>query len=161
MHPAVPGCEIKQEAAAEPRFELPEGTTYGSPMLCAVRGIGGTLDFAIEIAKDMNRPLYNTFVREQAILTLEDRKRHWTDDPQARKIFAYAKEKADGHPILPRYTVSDVPAHTIVDLAVNVGASHLILGAPRRNMLVKLVPGNLILQVSRFLPEKIHLLAYA
>jgi hypothetical protein len=38
---------------------------------------------------------------EQAILTLEDRKRHWTDDPQARKIFAYVKEKADGHPILP------------------------------------------------------------
>ena len=49
--------------------------------------------------------------------------RRWTDDPQARKIFAYAKEKADGHPILPRYTVSDVPAHTIVDLAVNVGVS--------------------------------------
>ncbi len=38
---------------------------------------------------------------EQAILTLEDRKRHWTDDPKARKIFAYAKEKADGHLILP------------------------------------------------------------
>jgi hypothetical protein len=69
-------------------------------------------------------------------------------------IFGYAKEKADGHPILPRYTVSDIPAHTIVDLAVNVGASHLILGAPRRNMLVKLVRGNLILQVSRFLPRK-------
>jgi hypothetical protein len=46
---------------------LPEGTTYGSPMLCAVRGIGETLDFAMEIAKDMNRPLYVMFVREQAI----------------------------------------------------------------------------------------------
>jgi amino acid transporter len=161
MHPAVPRLEVERPAAAESRSEFPEGETYGSPMLCAVRGIGGTLDFAIELAKDMNRPLYVTFVREQAILTLEDRKRHWTDDPQARKIFAYAKEKADGHPILPRYTVSDVPAHTIVDLAVNVGASHLILGAPRRNMLVKLIRGNLILQVSRFLPEKIHLLVYA
>src|SRR6202011_4040809 len=124
MHPTVPRPEIERAAAAEPSFKLPEGTTYRSPMLCAVRGIGGTLDFAIEIAKDMNRPLYITFVREQAILTLEDRKRHWTNDSQARKIFAYAKEKADGHPILPCYTVSDVPAHTIVDLAVNVGASH-------------------------------------
>jgi len=161
MHPTVPRPEIERAAAAEPSFKLPEGTTYRSPMLCAVRGIGGTLDFAIEIAKDMNRPLYITFVREQAILTLEDRKRHWTNDSQARKIFAYAKEKADGHPILPCYTVSDVPAHTIVDLAVNVGASHLILGAPRRNMLVKLIRGNMILQVSRFLPEKIHLLVYA
>jgi hypothetical protein len=51
--------------------------------------------------------------------------------------------------------------NTIVDLGVKVGAAHLILGAPRRNMLVKLVRGNLILQVSRFLPEKIHLLVYA
>jgi hypothetical protein len=84
MHPAVPRPEIEWPSAAEPRFELPEGTTYGSPMLCAVRGIGGTLDFAIEIAKDMNRPLYIRFVREQAVLTLEDRKRRWTDDPQAR-----------------------------------------------------------------------------
>ena len=160
-HRAVPKPEIEPALAWPPHFELPEGTTYGSPMLCAVRGIGGTLDFAIEIAKDMNRPLYITFVREQAILTAEDRKRQWMDDPEARKIFAYTKKKADGHPILPCYTVSDVPAHTIVDLAINVGASHLILGAPRRSMLVKLVRGNLIRQVSRFLPENIHFLVYA
>src|SRR4029077_11382353 len=32
--------------------------------------------------------------------------------------------------------------NTIVDLGVKVGAAHLILGAPRRNMLVKLVRGN-------------------
>jgi hypothetical protein len=67
------------------------------------------------------------------------------------------KEKADGHPILPCYAVSDVPAHTIVDLAINLGASHLILGAPRRNMLIKLIRGNMILQVSRFLPFDLKL----
>jgi len=109
----------------------------------------------------MNRPLYVAFVREQAVLTLEDRERHWTDDVEARNVFAYAKEKAAGHPILHCYTVSDVPAHTIVDLAVKVGVSHLILGAPRRNLLIKLIRGNMILQVSRFLPEGIHLLVYA
>jgi len=161
MHPAEPIPEGARSPSEEPHFEFPEGTTYGSPMLCAVRGVGETLDFAIEIAKDMRRPLYMTFVREQAILTLEDRKRHWTDDLEARKIFECAKKKADGHPVLPCYAVSDVPAHTIVDIAINVGASHLILGAPRRNMLVKLIRGNLILQVSRLLPEKIHLLVYA
>jgi amino acid transporter/nucleotide-binding universal stress UspA family protein len=161
MPSAVPSPELKEVPAEEPHFEFPEGKSYGSPMVCAVRGLGGTLDFAIEIAKDMNRPLYVTFVREQAILTLEDRKRHWTDDLQARKIFDGAREKAAGHPILPCYAVSDFPAHTIVDLAISVGASHLILGAPRRNMLVKLIRGNVILQVSRFLPEKIHLLVYA
>jgi amino acid transporter len=161
MRPAIPAPEIDRAEAGEPRFELPEGAAYGSPMFCAVSGIGGTLDFAMEIAKDMHRPLYIAFVREQAFLTLEDRKRHWTDDVQAQKIFAYAKEKADGQPILPCYAVSDIPAHTIVDLAVTLGASHLILGAPRRNMLVKLIRGNMVLQVSRFLPEKIHLLVYA
>jgi hypothetical protein len=75
-------------------------------MVCAVRGLGGTLDFAIEIAKDMNRPLYVTFVREQAVLTQHDRKRHWMDDQQAKKIFDGAKEKAAGHPILPCYAVT-------------------------------------------------------
>jgi amino acid transporter len=159
-HPSAAAAS-EPPAAEAPHFEFPEGKTYGSPMVCAVRGLGGTLDFAIEIAKDMRRPLYVTFVREQAILTLADRTRNWADDPHAQKLFASAREIADGHPILPCYAVSDAPAHTIVDIAINVGASHLILGAPQRNMLVKLIRGNVILQVSRFLPEKIHLLVYA
>jgi len=37
----------------------------------------------------------------------------------------------------------------------------LLIGAPRRNLLIKLIRGNMILQVSRFLPEGIHLLVYA
>ena len=48
---------------------LPEGTTYGNPN--ALCGIGATLDFVMEIAKDMDRLLY--FVREQSFLTLEER----------------------------------------------------------------------------------------
>jgi amino acid transporter len=56
---------------------------------------------------------------------------------------------------------SDVPAHTVVDLAVKIGATLLILGAPRRHMLVKLIRGNMVRRVSRFLPEEIHLLVYA
>jgi nucleotide-binding universal stress UspA family protein len=159
--PAVPTPEAEQAETegAEPRFEFPEGV--GSPILCAVRGVGGTLDFAMEIAKDMSRPLYIMFVREQAILTLEDRNRTWKNDREASALFAYAKRKADGQPILPCYAVSDVPAHTVVDLAVKIGATLLILGAPRRNMLVKLIRGNMVRRVSRFLPEQIHLLVYA
>jgi amino acid transporter len=163
MQPAAPTPEAEKAEAesSEPRFEFPEGTTYGSPILCAVRGVGGTLDFAMEIAKDMNRPLCIMFVREQAILTQEDRNRTWKNDQDASALFAYAKKKADGQPILPCYAVSDVPAHTVVDLAVKIGASLLILGAPRRNMLIKLIRGNMVRRVSRFLPEEIHLLVYA
>jgi hypothetical protein len=56
--------------------------------------------FPIALDEDM-------FVREQAILTQEDRNRTWKNDRDARALFAYAKKKADGQPILPCYVVSE------------------------------------------------------
>jgi amino acid transporter len=133
----------------------------GTPMLCAVRGIGRTLDFAIEEAKETDRPLYLLFVREQPVLAPGDRKRKWIEDEEARTIFKYASEKADGLRILPCYAVSDSAADTIVDVAATVGASHLIVGAPQRSMIVNLLRGNIIKNISDILPEEIHLLVYA
>lgn len=133
----------------------------GPPLLAAVRGIGRTLDFALEEARDSNRPLYLLFVREQPALAPGDRKRKWVDDPEAMKIFEYAAEKADGHTVLPCYAVSDSPADTIVDVAATVGASRLLLGAPQRHSLINMLRGNLIRQVSDLLPEDIHMLVYA
>jgi len=137
------------------------GAASGEPMLCSVRGIGPTLDFAIDDAKKSDSPLYLLFVREQPALTPEDRKRKWMDDPEAREIFTYAAERADGHTILPCYAVSDSVADTIVDIAATVGTSRVILGAPKRNSLVNFLRGNLIRQVARILPDEIHLLVYA
>jgi len=91
---------------------------------------------------------------------LEDFKREWTDDDEARVIFEYAKEKAGEHPILPCYAVSDSAATTIVETAATAGASHLILGAPRRNTLVNFIRGNLLRRVSGALPETIHFIVY-
>ena len=102
-------------------------------MLCAVRGIGRTLDFAIQEAKDTDRPLYVLFVREQPVIAPDDRKRKWGEDDEARAIFIYAKDKASGHRLLPAYAISDSAADTIVDIAATVGASYLIVGAPQRN----------------------------
>jgi amino acid transporter len=133
----------------------------GSPMLCAVRGIGRTLDYAIEEAKETDRPLYLLFVREQPVMAPGDRKRKWVEDEEASAIFKYASQKADGLRILPCYAVSDSAADTIVDIAATVGASHLILGAPQRNMIVNLLRGNIIKNISDILPEEIHLLVYA
>jgi amino acid transporter/nucleotide-binding universal stress UspA family protein len=137
------------------------GASSGEPMLCSVRGVGPTLDFAIDDAKKSDSPLYLLFVREQPALTPEDRKRKWMDDPEAREIFAYAAERADGHTILPCYAVSDSVADTIVDIAATVGTSRVILGAPKRNSLVNFLRGNLIRQVAKILPDEIHLLVYA
>jgi hypothetical protein len=52
-------------------------------------------------------------------------------------------------------------AETIVDAAATVGASRLILGAPKRNALINLLRGNVIREVSNSLPEEIDLLVYA
>jgi len=142
-------------------FSVDTGAASGPPLLAAVRGIGRTLDFAIEEAKDSHRPLYLLFVREQPILAEGDRKRKWGEDPEAMEIFAYAADKADGHTVLPCYAVSDSPADTIVDVAATVGASRLILGAPQRNALINMLRGNLIRQVSDLLPDDIHMLVYA
>jgi amino acid transporter len=142
-------------------FQSPKDEVTGPPMLCAVRGIGRTLDFAIQEARDTKRPLYLLFVREQPVLAPGDRRRKWMEDPEATAIFTYASEKADGLTILPCYAASDSAADTIVDIAATVGASYLIVGAPQRNMIVNLLRGNIIKNISDILPEEIHLLVYA
>ena len=155
-----PTNEARKTAVA-PSFNAPISQTSGPAMLCAVRGIGRTLDFALQEAIETDRPLYLLFVREQPILAPEDRKRKWMDDEEATEIFSYAKSKAEGHTMLPCYAVSDSPADTIADIAATVGASYVILGEPQRNMLVNLLRGSIVRNISSILPEEIHLLVYA
>ena len=95
------------------------------------------------------------------ILLEDDFRRKWQDDPEARAIFLEAKRKADGHPLIPCYAVSDSVAQTIVDITATVGVSHLILGAPERHGLAHLLRGNIIREISDSLPDDIHLLVYA
>jgi len=133
----------------------------GTPMMCAVRGLGKTLDFAIEEAQQSDRPLYLLFIRPVPVLLADDFKRKWQDDPEARVVFLEAKKKAGGHPLIPCYAVSDSVAHTIVDITATVGVSHLILGAPERRGLAHLLRGNIIREISDNLPENIHLIVYA
>jgi len=160
--PALAAAGSATTSRPEPAFfNVNTGAASGSPMMCAVRGIGKTLDFAIEEARESNRPLYLLFIREQPIITAADRKRKWMDDPEAREIFAYASEKADGHTVLPCYAVSESPADTIVDIAATVGTSRLLLGAPQRNTLLNILRGNMVRQVALLLPEEIHLLVCA
>ena len=130
--------------------------------LCAVRGTGRTLDFALREARKTGSRLYLLFVREQPFMTEQDAKRKWQEDPEASTVFAEAKEKsASDQPPLFCYAVSPSAAETIVDVAATVGASRLILGAPQRSALMKLLRGNVIREVSNSLPEEIDLLVYA
>jgi K+-sensing histidine kinase KdpD len=90
-----------------------------------------------------------------------DRRRKWAEDEEASAIFKYANENGKGVQILPCYAVSDSAADTIVDIAATVGASRLLVGAPQRNMLVNLLRGSIIKNISDILPEDIDLLVYA
>ena len=148
-------------ATANTTFLFSPDAATGSPMMCAIRGPGKTLDFAIEEARDTKRPLYLLFVRYIPVLTEQDYKRKWMDDPEAREIFVLAKSKANGHPVFPCYAVSDSVSDTIVDIAATMGASHLILGAPERRGLAYLLRGSIIREISDSLPDDIHLLVYA
>jgi nucleotide-binding universal stress UspA family protein len=112
-------------------------------------------------ARETDRRLYLLFVREQRFMTEQDAKRKWQDDAEAAETFAAAKEKAGDQPPFCCYAVSESAASTIVDIAATLGASRLILGAPKRNALVNILRGNVVREVSDLLPEEIDLIVYA
>jgi nucleotide-binding universal stress UspA family protein len=130
-------------------------------ILCAIRGTGRTLDFALREAANLGSRLYLLFVREQPFMTEQDFGRKWQDDSEASTIFAEAKRKADNVTPLFCYAVSPSAAETIVDIAATLGVSRVILGAPQRHALINLLRGNVIREVSNSLPEDIDLLVYA
>ena len=153
---SAPPLDVKAAGAVAP-------STLGSEsILCAIRGTGRTLDFALKEARETGRRLYLLFVREQPFMTEQDVKRKWQEDPEASTIFAEAKDKsAADHPPLFCYAVSPSAAETIVDIAATLGASRVILGAPQRSALMNLIRGSVIRDVSNLLPDDIDLLVYA
>ena len=133
-----------------------------APILAAIRGKGRTLDFALKEAAKLERTLYLLFVREQTVITAEDRRRKWINDAEAGEIFLYAKPRVHGRAmVLPCSAVRDSAAGTIVDVAATVGASRLILGSPQRSTLLNLLRGNIVRDVSSLLPEDIELVVFA
>jgi amino acid transporter/nucleotide-binding universal stress UspA family protein len=158
---AAPGTVPLEIAAANSAVSTPQNVMTAESILCAIRGTGRTLDFALREASETGRRLYLLFVREQRFMTEQDAKRKWQEDPEASMVFREAKQKAPDHPPLFCYAVSPSAAETIVDVAATLGASRVILGAPHRNALINLLRGNVIREVSHSLPEDIDLVVYA
>jgi len=82
------------------------------------------------------------------------------DDPEAREIFAYASDKADGQPfcrLMRSAILRRIPSWTSRRpwdfVPYRRGAAE--------NMIVNLLRGNIIRNISDILPEEIHLLVYA
>lgn len=135
------------------RIPLHEGA-----ILCAVRTTGKTLDFAVEEAKQHQQPLYILFIREQKIITEEDRNRTWLDDEDACHIFDYAKAKAPEVNMKFFYVVSDSPVETIVNMSEQLHVSRLILGRPRHSVVLQLLRGNIVREISEVLPPDVDLI---
>jgi len=158
---ALPEKVPLESVPAKPAVAPSQSVMAAESILCAIRGTGRTLDFALREARETGRRLYLLFVREQAFMTNQDAKRKWQEDPEASTVFGEAKQKAADHLPLFCYAVSPSAAETIVDVAATLGASRVILGAPQRGALMKLLRGNVIREVSNSLPEEIDLLVYA
>lgn len=135
------------------RVPLHEGA-----ILCAVRTIGKTLNFALQEAKRYNQPLYILFIREQKVVLPEDRTRTWLDDEDACKIFDYAKDSASEIDMKFFYEVSDSPVETIANMAQRLQVSRVILGRPRHSVMLQLLRGNIVQEISEVLPPEIDLL---
>jgi len=156
--------EARVPVQAFPLVSAPEAigaSLNGESILCAIRGSGRTLDFALREARETGRRLYLLFVREQRFMTEQDAKRKWQEDPDAAETFSVAKQRAGDRPPLCCYAVSESAASTIVDIAATLGVSRLILGAPKRNALVNILRGNVVREVSDLLPDEIDLIVYA
>jgi amino acid transporter/nucleotide-binding universal stress UspA family protein len=156
---AIAPAALPMQVAAPASAAADSGS--GEAILCAIRGTGRTLDFALREARETGRRLYLLFVREQRFMTEQDSARNWQEDPEAREIFEAAKKQAGDRQPLFCYAVSESASQTIADIAATLGASRLILGAPRRGAMINLLRGNLVREVSDILPDEIDLLIYA
>jgi len=95
-------------------------------------------------------------------MTEQDAKRKWQEDPEASTIFAEAKSKTDAdHPPLFCYAVSPSALKPLFDVAATVGASRLILGAPKRSALINLLRRQRHPRSFKLASRRIDLLVYA
>lgn len=126
-------------------------------ILCSVRSVGKTLNFALQEARQYRQPLYILFIREQKIITPEDIDRTWLDDEEACHIFDYAKDNANEIEMKFFYEVSESPVQTIIHIAQQLHISRLILGRPRQSVMLQMLRGNIVQEISEVLPPDIDL----
>lgn len=130
-----------------------EGST-----LCAVTHPGKTLEYAIHDQKRRTKPLIVLFLREQLVITEEDKNRHWLEDPDACAVYEHAKARVSEGSLRFLYMVSDSIAGSIIETAVRLRASRVVVGMPRQSRLILLIQGDIMREVSYRLPRNIDLI---
>ncbi|HEU5124365.1 MAG TPA: amino acid permease [Verrucomicrobiae bacterium] len=139
----------------------------GQSILVAARGLTPVLRFALEEARFRQGNLYVLYVKQLAVnlpgMPTGAGRPQWQDDPQASTIMYGMLElgRSSNVTVIPLFTVSDDPAATIIDLAATLGIDVLMLGAPHRTALAKLLQGDVVTEVARHLPENIQLVIHS
>jgi amino acid transporter/nucleotide-binding universal stress UspA family protein len=147
-------------ANLRPNFET------GQSILVAARGFTPVLRYALEEAKLRQGNLYVLYIKQLAVNLLgplADRERpRWQNDREAAVIMYGILDLAQGTgvQVLPVYAVSENPAATITDIAATLGVDMMMLGAPHRTALIKLLRGDVVAEVAKNLPENIQLVIY-
>jgi nucleotide-binding universal stress UspA family protein len=154
---------IKPESVAT----LQPNVEPGQSILVAARGLTPVLRYALEEAKLRQGTLYVLYVKQLAVNLLgplANRTRpRWQDDRRAAEIMCgmFDLAKTAGVNVLPVYAVSDDPAATILDITATLGVDMLMLGAPHRTAMAKLLSGDVVTAVARNLPENIQLVIHS
>jgi len=145
----------------ENKEEAVEGllvSTDQDAIFCAVQHEGRALDYAIERATRLKRPLHVLFVKEQEVITRRDLKRMAQDDPEANQLQKSLKKRLSRNLLHFHYTVSDAPANTIAEYAIKLQVPQLIVGLPRGRGVQQLFSRNLLRDLMKILPENLLLL---
>ena len=134
--------------------------------MVAARGYTPVLKFALEETKLRQGNLYVLYIKQLSVampgqLANPERPR-WQNDRQAAEIMYGVLELAKdaGINVLPVFAISDNPSGTIVDIAATMGVDILMLGAPHRTTMVKLLRGDVVAEVAKNLPDNIQLVIH-
>lgn len=160
-------AEAAELVSAEAMEKLRPRCAEGSKVMVAARGVTPVLRFALDFAALKKATLCVLYVKEIAVFmgssTGQTARPKWQDDPHAAAIMSLCLKLGEetGVPVLPVFAVSAEPATTILDSAAMLGVDYLMLGAPHRGNLTRLLKGNVVEQVARALPEDIELIIHS
>lgn len=125
-------------------------------ILCVVRRFGKALPKAIEESNRYQIPLNIVFIRELKVISDKDLKRSATNDPMAKRIFAYAKKHGDPKLVQVNYSVTDSFADIAAAYAFRLEATHVLIDEPLSKAL-SLIRGNKVEDLRKLLPENVQL----
>ena len=148
------GVGVREEVGSE----LPED---GGRIFVAAHGMTASAKFALQEAKLRGARLYFLFVREVKVAA--EVVGRLGDDVKAQEVISEMKRAAADEKVAltPVYCTANKASDMIVELAATLGADLVVLGGTRRGVLVNLLRGDTVREVSAQLPDEIPLVVVA